>query len=47
MVSKLIKCPYCGSKLYLTTEKKDYCSNCGLIEDVEEEDEKKERSYIG
>lgn len=40
------RCPYCGTELRETTWDRDFCPNCGIIEN-EEESKDREKSYIG
>jgi uncharacterized Zn finger protein (UPF0148 family) len=39
-------CPFCGTPLKDTTFGNKWCPNCGKIEELKEEDEDKERTYI-
>lgn len=40
-------CPYCGTKIKYVVGGKDFCPNCGVIEEPEEKEENGDRSYIG
>jgi len=47
---KEINCPFCGTKLSLTSWGRYNCPNHGIInidEDENDEEDKKERKYIG
>lgn len=40
-------CPYCGTRMQRTSWNRSFCPNCGIIEEIEEENDEKERRYIG
>jgi len=43
---KLTNCPTCGKPLEETNYGRMFCPNCGIIEEIKEESETKEVSYI-
>ena len=44
---RLKNCPHCGTPLQETTFGRLHCPNCSIIEEHKEEENGKERSYIG
>ncbi len=50
-MGEIINCPYCGTKLMKTNYDRDWCPNCGIIEDmnktIESEESDEKPSYIG
>jgi uncharacterized Zn finger protein (UPF0148 family) len=44
----LKNCPFCGTPLLIKSNNKSICPNCGIIEEIKKEEDRKDKpSYFG